>query len=140
MSHAHTRREAGQRNGMGDPRIEATGRLGEAFEYIERARGSLYDFHQLIGAGDRRLDEVLTLMREAGEHDLAEMIRRELLGRDVLTDRWTFQVVEEFDDGYYAAWARVTDRVRVELSNGERHAAEARMKRERQAIARGGDA
>jgi hypothetical protein len=32
-----------------DEIVEATGKVGEAFEWIERARGRLYDFHQMIG-------------------------------------------------------------------------------------------
>jgi hypothetical protein len=123
--------------GMTDVRVRAAGRLSEAFEYVERARGRLYDFHQLIGAADGRLDEVLELLTEAGEHELADTIRRDVLGRDVLEDRWTFQIVEEFDDGYYAAWSRATELTRAKLCGGERHAAEAEMKRERQAQARG---
>jgi hypothetical protein len=123
---------------MVDPALEAAGKLGEAFEYIERARGRLYDFHQLVGAADGRLDEVLELLSEAGEHDLADRIRREVLGRDVLAGRWTFQVVEEFDDGFYAAWAGATSAVRLELCNGERHALEAQMKVQRQRKAAGG--
>ncbi len=118
-----------------DPGQEAAAKLGEAFEYVERARGRLYDFHQLIGAADGRLDEVLALLEKAGRTDLAERIRGDVLGRDVLAGRWTFQVVEEFDDGFYAAWAAATATVRDELSDGRRHAAEAEMKRERRAQA-----
>src|SRR5690606_12091050 len=42
--------------GVGDDTVEAAGKMSEALEYIERARGHLYTFHQLIGHADALLD------------------------------------------------------------------------------------
>ncbi len=36
---------------------QAVGRVTEALEAIERARGHLYSFHQLTGRADLQLDE-----------------------------------------------------------------------------------
>ena len=77
------------------------GKMSEALETLERARGHLYSFHQLIGEADRELDEVLEALRACGEEELAERLQTELLGRNVVPGRWTFQIVEEFDDGYW---------------------------------------
>jgi hypothetical protein len=46
----------------------------------------------------------------------------------VLDGRWTFQVVEEFDDGYYGAVRGVERCVRDELMDGRRHVFEAELK------------
>lgn len=35
--------------GVDDATVAAAGKLAEALEWIERARGRLYDFHQLVG-------------------------------------------------------------------------------------------
>ncbi|MBP2479511.1 hypothetical protein JOF53_008383 [Crossiella equi] len=108
--------------------IEAAGRVREAFETIERARGHLYSFHQLTGNADLKLDEAVTLLREAGHEALAQQIETDLIGRNVLFGRWTFQVVEEYDDDYYRAFADWEAEVRKQLTKGQRHCHEARMK------------
>ena len=95
-----------------DEAAEAAGKLGEALEYVERARGYLYNFHHHIGHADLMLDDVIEGLEKGGHSDLVEMIRTQVYGRDVIEDRWTYQVVDEFDDGYYAAW-RAGDRGRA---------------------------
>ena len=45
---------------------EVTGKLSEALEYIERARGHLYSFHQLTGHADLLLDDVIEAADGAG--------------------------------------------------------------------------
>jgi hypothetical protein len=116
--------------GATDAAVEAAGAMTEALETLERARGHLYSFHQLIGETDLKLDEVLETLR--GENaDLAEEIERELVGRNVLDGRWTFQVVEEFEDLYYSAFRDYERRVRDALVDGRRHVYEAEMKARR---------
>jgi hypothetical protein len=112
---------------------EATGKLSEALEYIERARGHLFDLHQLIGHADLLLDEVIEALEKVDRPDLEKLIRSQLYGRNVLAGKWTFELVEEFDDGFYSAWKDVEDEVREELAGGRRHGLERRMKKERQA-------
>jgi hypothetical protein len=111
----------------------ATGKLSEALEYVERARGHLFDLHQLIGHADLLLDDVLEALEKVDRPDLEKLIRSKLYGRNVLAGKWTFELVEEFDDGFYSAWRSVEADVRGALADGERHLFEARMKRERQA-------
>ena len=75
--------------------VAAAGAMTEALETLERARGHLYSFHQLVGEADFKLDEVLDGLRELGQTELADQLQRELVGRDVLPGRWTFQIMEE---------------------------------------------
>src|SRR4051794_26616529 len=76
-----------------DTTVEALGKLSEALETTERARGHLYSFHQLTGHADLQLDQAVELLRAAGHHRLADVVDEELIGRDVLPGRWTFQIV-----------------------------------------------
>ncbi|WP_082949832.1 hypothetical protein [Mycobacterium sp. ACS4331] len=117
--------------GVDDDTVAAVGKLSEALEYIERARGHLYSFHQLVGHADALLDEVCARLRSAGHDAVAERLETELMGRNVLAGRWTFQVVEEFDDTYWSQFREHERRVREELQGGARHVFEAEMKQRR---------
>jgi hypothetical protein len=118
--------------------VEAVGKVTEALEWVERARGRLYDFHQLIGHADLALDEAVEALRACGHDDWAERLVEEVVGRNVLDGRWTFQVVEEFDDGYYEDFRRYARDVRDALVGGERHRFEAQLKERRRSGGRSG--
>jgi hypothetical protein len=111
--------------------VEAVGKLTEALETTERARGHLYSFHQLTGSADLELGEAVELLRKAGHGDLAASLEEELVGRNVLSGRWTFQVVEEYDDTYWSVFRDTERRVRELLTDGRRHLFEAGMKEDR---------
>ena len=117
--------------GLTDETVAALGKLSEALETVERARGHLYSLHQLIGHADLMLDEAVELFRTAGHSAVADLVGRELIGRNVIPGRWTFQVVEDFDDGYYALFRQVEARARNDLAGGRRHLFEAEMKERR---------
>ncbi|WBB74404.1 hypothetical protein O7602_02265 [Micromonospora sp. WMMD1128] len=121
-----------------DTTIEALGELSEALETIHRVRGHLYSAHQLVGGADLTLDRVVQLFREAGHDDMADRVEQELLGRNLLPGRWTFQIVEEFDDGYYAAFQEIERDAREKLVGGRRHIYEAEMKQRRRTHGRPG--
>jgi hypothetical protein len=57
--------------GTSDETVEALGKLSEALEVVEQARGLLYGFHRLTGTADLMLDEAVSLLRVAGHADLA---------------------------------------------------------------------
>lgn len=126
MDDAHSRPA-----GTSDATVEAVGRLSEAFEAVEDARGDLYGFHRKIGRADLILGDACAKLRDAGHDTIADRIETELVGRNVLRGRWTFQVMEEFDDGYFAAFREHEQRVRDELMAGRRHVFEAEMKQDR---------
>ena len=119
--------------GASDDAVAAATHMSEALETLERARGHLYSFHQLIGEADFALDDVLARLRAAGAKDLAAELERELVGRNVLEGRWTFQVVEEFDDGYWSVFRDYERRVRDAMTSGRRHVHEAELKARRRA-------
>jgi hypothetical protein len=117
--------------GATDAEVEACGRMSEALETLERARGHLLSFHQLVGETDLALDAVVGSLRSAGHDDLAAHVETEVVGRNVLAGRWTFQIVEEFDDGYRAVFVDAEKRIRDALMQGRRHVYEAEMKKRR---------
>jgi hypothetical protein len=124
--------------GCDDRTVAAVGKVSEALETIERARGALYDFHQLMGHADFQFGEAAELLDAAGHHVHADELRRAVVGRNTLPGRWTFQIVEEFDDGYYAAVKSTEKHVRAELVGGRRHVYESEMKEARRSAGRPG--
>nr|WP_231134609.1 hypothetical protein [Motilibacter deserti] len=117
--------------GVDDATVEAVGRLTEALETVERARGRLFDFHQLTGEADIKAGDAADLLRKAGHNELADRVEAELVGRNVLSGRWTFQIVEDYDDGYWSTARRLEREVRDALLGGQRHIYEAEMKEDR---------
>lgn len=124
--------------GVHSSTVAAVGKLSEALETTERARGHLYSFHQLTGGADLALGEAVDMLREAGHHQLAEKLAVELVGRNVLSGRWTFQIVEEYDEGYYAQFRQIEREIRDELVDGRTHLYEAEMKEARRSHGRPG--
>jgi len=123
---------------LDDATVEGLGKLSEALETVEQARGQLYGFHQLTGKADRLLQDAVEMLRQAGHTALADDLDRDLVGRNVIADRWTFQIVEEFDDGYYAAFRALADAVRDQTMRGRRHVLEAEAKQRRRTQGRPG--
>ncbi|MFG1809502.1 hypothetical protein [Streptomyces sp. NPDC049040] len=116
---------------MSDDLVEALGVLSEALETVERARGRLYDFHQLTGGADLRLGEAVERLRGAGHEALADRLASELVGRNVLPGYWSFQMVEAYDETYYRPFRQLEQQVREDLAEGRRHIHEAEMKEAR---------
>jgi hypothetical protein len=123
---AHQRPE-----GVSDETVEALGKLSEALEVVEHARGYLYGFHRLTGTADLALGEAVDLLRRAGHEELAAGIDRDIVGRNVIEGRWTFQIVEDYDANYYRAFIAAEEHARQELVEGKRHLFEAEMKEDR---------
>jgi hypothetical protein len=118
-------------DGVSDATVQALGKISEALETVEAARGFFYSFHRLSGTADLTLGEGVEELRKAGHAQLADRLDRELVGRNVLSGRWTFQLVEEYDDGYYAAFKELEELARRTLVDGRRHIYEAEMKEAR---------
>ena len=118
-------------DGVDEATVEAVGKLTEALETTERARGHLYSFHQLTGSADLALGEAVDALRAAGHTGLADRIAAELVGRNVIADRWTFQIVEDYDDGYWSLFRDLEREARQTLAQGRPHLHEAQMKEDR---------
>jgi hypothetical protein len=120
--------EAGTDKSSIDDTVLALGKLSKALETVERARGRLYDFHQLSGEADFQLGVAVVALRDAGHDAEAARLDEILIGRNVLHGRWTFQIVEEYDAGYYRTFADIERETRESLG-GAKHDYEAALKR-----------
>lgn len=118
-------------DGVSDGTVEALGKLSEALEIVEHARGLLYGFHRLTGKADLALGEAVRLMREVGHTDLADGLEVSIVGRNVIEGRWTFQIVEDYDANYYTPFVEAERHARESLAEGKRHLFEAEMKENR---------
>ncbi|ARC57344.1 hypothetical protein AS850_09675 [Frondihabitans sp. 762G35] len=123
---AHLRPE-----GVDDATVEAVGKLSEALEVVEQARVFLYCFHRLSGKADLNLGEAVELLRKAGHTEQADRLDREIVGRNVIEGRWTFQIIEDYDDTYYGAFREAERAVREDLVAGRKHLFESEMKEDR---------
>ncbi len=70
-------------------------------------------------------------MAAAGATEAAAALRAEVIGRNAIDGRWTFQIVEEYDDLYYAPVRAHLRRLEGELMDGRRHVFESEMKANR---------
>ena len=117
--------------GVDDVTIEALGKLSEAMETMERARGALYEFHQLTGTSDLQVEQAAELFKQAGHNELADLIQKDLIGRNVIDGRWTFQIVENYEDDYAELFRHIERTARNRLVGGRRHIYESEMKERR---------
>jgi len=138
MTSAHRGGLPSRPAGATDAEVKAAGKISEALEWVERARGHLFTFHQEIGHADFLLDDAIELLEAGGHHDLADLVRLEAVGANVLDGRWTFQIVDEFEQGFYAEVRRVEAQVRDALMDGQRHVFEAELKEARRTRGRPG--
>jgi hypothetical protein len=98
---------------------------------VERVRGRLYDFHQMMGRADFLFEDAADALAAAGQPTEAELVRNDIVGRNVLAGRWTFQMVEEFEAVYYEPVREVERRLRDDLVAGRRHVFESELKDQR---------
>jgi hypothetical protein len=118
--------------GLDDATVAALGKLSEAWEVVENARGHLYEFHRMSGMADLTLQEATKDLRAAGHADLADEIELVLVGRDVVPGHWTFELVEAYDAQYWTVFRAVEEEARNRFAGGVPHVYEAEMKRDEQ--------
>ena len=118
-------------DGVDDETVDAMGKLGEAVEWVERARGRLYDFHQMCGHSDVLLGEAADKLEDAGHVELAERLRTDIVGRNIIEGRWSFQLVEEYDATYWSAVRALAAEARDALLDGRHHVYDSEMKERR---------
>ena len=118
--------------GSTDEVVAAVGQVSAALEIVEQARGLLYAFHRESGRADLALQDAVQALDDAGHVDLAAEIRTVLVGRDVIPGKWSFEMVEDYDDSYWQVFRAVEAKVRATLSDGARHVYEAELKQHEQ--------
>lgn len=117
--------------GMSDETVSALGKLSEALETVEYARGQLYEFHRRSGTADALLQDARDALAAAGHADLAARLDAEIIGRDVLPGMWTFQIVDSYDEQYWTVLRTLEQQTRQSLG-ADKHIFEAEMKQAEQ--------
>jgi hypothetical protein len=122
--------------GVSDEVVAALGTLSEAYEYVVRARGHLYEMHQLMGHADFLFGDAADDLEQAGCAREAAEVRQDVVGRNIVDGRWTFQLVEEFDRIYYRFVEDLVRRYEAVHVGGRRHVFEAELKEKRRSAGR----
>ncbi|AGB38090.1 hypothetical protein [Natronococcus occultus] len=98
-------------------------------EYVHRAYGDLLRFHHELGHAMDRLSDAEDALREAGHEERADRLRDEHLPAGAISDRWTYELVEEFSTDFLEDVDAFEDEVRDELADGVGHVTERRQQR-----------
>ena len=113
-----------------DPTVEALHRVELGLEWFHRAHGHLVAFHHNTGHAMDHFAAAEELLRDQGEDELADDLRDEFLPCGVLGDRWSYDVLETFQDGLLDDAESFEKRARHRLADGDRHVAERQQERE----------
>ena len=115
---------------LSESELEALHEVELGLEWLQRAQGELIEFHHATGHGMDHLNDAESLLRTSGHDELADGLARELLPHGVVDgDRWSYDVLESFQDTVLAETEGFERRVRAELVDGERHVRERRQER-----------
>ncbi|AGB37915.1 hypothetical protein [Natronococcus occultus] len=113
-----------------DRELEALHEVELGLEWLQRAQGCLLEFHHATGHGMDHLADAEILLRASGHEALADAIRTELLPHGVVDgDRWSYDVLEDFQETLLTETDVLESRVRRELADGRRHVPERRQER-----------
>lgn len=113
-----------------DAAVDALHRIELGLEWFHRAHGHLVAFHHNTGHAMDHFAAAEELLREQGETELADALRDEFLPCGVLGDRWSYDVLETFQDGLLDDADAFEERARHRLTDGNRHVAERRQERD----------
>jgi hypothetical protein len=108
-------------------------------EHLYRAYGHLISFHHAVGHAMNRLRDAEAELAAAGHADHADVLRNDLLPAGVVDDRWTYELVEAFEDGFLADATDFESTIRAELAGGKRHVTERNQQAEWRSRAADGD-
>ncbi|WP_290819238.1 hypothetical protein [Halovivax sp.] len=110
--------------------LEALHEVELGLEWLQRAQGELIEFHHATGHGMDHLDLAESRLRESGHEALADALRQEVLPHGVVDgDRWSYDVLEDFQDTILTEIEGFERRTREELAGGRRHVLERRQER-----------
>lgn len=102
-----------------------------SLEWLHRAHGDLIEFHHKTGHAMDHLAEAEVKLRACGHTELADALRDEYLPRGVIDgDRWSYDLVEGYQDGFLSEVTAFEELAREEVTDGQRHVAERQQERE----------
>jgi len=118
---------------------EALHRVELGLEWLRRAHGDLVGFHHKTGHAMDHLARAEAVLRDCGHEGLADRLRDDCLPLGAVEDRWTYDLLEEFEAGFMSRIEAVEERTREQLADGQRHVAERHQQRAWRERARDGE-
>lgn len=118
---------------LSEVELETLHEVELGIERIHRAHGHLVAFHHNTGRGMNHLAAAENLLRSCDNHRLADSLREEYLPRGVVAacnsgdptaGRWSYDILESFQDVFLNDIVAFGDEVRTNIANGLRHAFE----------------
>ncbi len=107
-------------------------------EWLRRAHGDLVGVHHKTGHAMDHFARAEGQLRACGYEELADALQYECLPRGAIDDRWTYDLLETFEEGFLADLAGFEERTREAVAGGRRHVAERRQEQEWRERAREG--
>lgn len=108
---------------------EALHELQLAIESVRRGYGALLEFHHELGSAFDHFDALEGELREAGHDAFADQLRDDVLPAGVVGDRWTYELIEEFETGFLDGVEGFEAAVREDLADGVAHVHERDLQR-----------
>lgn len=112
---------------LSDGEREALHELQLGLEHVYRGYGALLTFHHQIGHAMDHVARAEARLREAGHDRRADELRDHLLPAGAVGDRWTYELVEAFRDGFLRDVTDFEADVRDDLAGGVGHVTERRQ-------------
>ena len=121
---------------LSDEACQALRSVELGVEWVHRAHGDLVGFHHKTGTAMAHLADAERELRKCGHDDLADELRDRFLPLGVIDDdRWSYDVLETYQAGFFDPLTDFSRRATDEIADGHRHVFERRTEelRKRQA-------
>lgn len=99
-------------------------------DHVQRAFGSLLEFHHEMGSAMDRFEAARESLREAGHDEFADALRDDVLPAGAVDDRWSYELVESFREGLLPDAVELERAVRDDLADGVAYVRERALQRE----------
>lgn len=114
---------------LDDFEVNALHSVELGLEWLRRAHGNLIEFHHATGHAMDHLDDAEPVLRACGYDDLADRLRADLLPSGAVDDRWTYDLLETFEEGLLDDVQAFERQAREDIADGDSHVAERRQER-----------
>lgn len=109
---------------------EALHQVELGIEWLHRAHGALVEFHHNTGHAMDHFAQAEELFRNTERQSLADELRDDHLPRGVIDrDRWSYGLVEDFEEGFLCDMVAFEERARQSIADGMRHVTEREQER-----------
>lgn len=99
-------------------------------DHVQRAFGSLLEFHHEMGSAMDRFEDARETFREAGHDEFADALRDDVLPAGAVDNRWSYELVESFRGGLLPDVIELEREVREDVAGGVAYVRERELQRE----------